>query len=330
MDNSSYSDIRLESVSCPLCENSSDDTVLKGHDRLHNLPGEFTVVRCQKCGLMRTNPRPVPETIGFYYPEDYGPYLSTTVSQEETSQNLDNTPRFKKMIKELLKPIYRKLVQFNTTPVPSLPPGRMLEVGCASGSYLHIMAQQGWQVEGIEYSSIAADRVRTLGYKVHVGPLETAPDPDKPFDLIVGWMVLEHLHDPLGSLKKMRQWARPGTRLVLSVPNAGSAEFSFFKSRWYALQLPNHLYHFTPATMKKMLNAAGWEVERIYHQRILSNLIASLGYFFSDHNFTRLGQKLINFPEHPGKYGHLFLYPLAWLLSKFAQTGRMVVWARIK
>ncbi len=330
MDNMSYSNIKIESVFCPLCKNSNDDTILKGHDRLHNLPGEFTVVRCQKCGLMRTNPRPVPETIGFYYPEDYGPYLGTTVTHKETSQKFDNKRGFKKNLKKVLKPIYRKLVQFNTEPIPTLQPGRMLEVGCASGSYLHKMAQQGWQVEGIEYSSIAAERAMTLGYKVHVGALETAPDPDEPFDLIIGWMVLEHLHDPLNCLKKLRKWAKQETRLVLSIPNAGSAEFTLFKSRWYALQLPNHLYHFTPVTMKKMLNAAGWEVELIYHQRVLSNLIASLGYFFCDHNFTWLGQKLIDFPEHPGKYGHLILYPWAWLLSKFGQTGRMTVWARIK
>jgi len=318
--------INLEDIPCPICQKYDDKLILTGNDRLHGLPGEFTIVKCNKCGLMRTNPRPTIDSIGLYYPEDYGPYLSTNIRRKIDKQESKASSFFKRV----MRPVYRKIVRFNTACLPDLQPGRLLEIGCASGSFLHHMATKGWDVHGIEFSSQAAMIPKKMGYNVHVGPLETAPDPKYYFELIVGWMVLEHLHDPISCLKKLRSWATSETWLVLSVPNAGSLEFKIFKNRWYALQLPTHLFHYTPYTLKKVMNAAGWEVKHIYHQRILSNLIASLGYFFSDHNFTRLGQKLINFPENPGKYGHLIFYPLAWLLSKFGQTGRMTVWARIK
>ncbi|MCD6322889.1 MAG: class I SAM-dependent methyltransferase [Clostridiales bacterium] len=263
--------------------------------------------------------------MGYFYPEDYGPYASTNVFSHKN--NLEPIPA--NLLKKFFRPFYRKIVNFNTDCLPSIEPGLMLELGCASGSYLHQMARQGWQVEGIEYSTKAAKNARKPGYKVHIGPLETAPAPDQLFDLIVGWMVLEHLHDPIACLKKLREWAKPDTWLVLSVPNAGSVEFTIFKDKWYALQLPNHLFHFTPRTLEKVLKGGGWDVKKIHHQRTLSNLIASMGYVLCDAGFNRLGNKLVDFPGQPGRW-HLFLYPLTWLLSKFGQTGRMTVWAKVR
>lgn len=310
------SEIIIEDITCLLGCNKNDEIVLTGRDLLHDLPGEFHVVKCCNCGLMRTNPRPTPETIGFYYPDDYGPYIGTRVQHDR--------PKPVNGIKKL----FRGIFNFNTTTLPNMKPSRMLEIGCASGSFLHQMANKGWQVQGIEFSEKAAQSASQLGYPVHAGPLETAPQPDEPFDLIVGWMVLEHLNDPVSALKKLRAWAKPDAWLVLSVPNAGSLEFNIFKDKWYALQLPTHLQHFTPTTLEKTLSAGGWKLEKIHHQRVLSNLIASIGYVLRDKGHVKLGQKFVDFPDHAGRSNYL-LYPIAWLLSKFGQTGRMTVWARI-
>jgi len=205
----------------------------------------------------------------------------------------------------------------------------MLEIGCASGAFLHRMAAQGWQVQGIEFSSAAAQAAIQAGYKVHAGALETAPTPSSRFNLIVGWMVLEHLHDPVAGLRKLRAWAHPDAALVLSVPNAGALEFVLFRQRWYALQLPTHLYHFTPGTIREILEAGGWELEKVHHQRVLSNLVASLGYLMQDRGHLRLARRLIEFPERAGRLMDI-LFPLAWILSLFGQTGRMTIWAKVR
>ena len=310
----------LEEAACPLGCTGSDEVVLAGRDLLHGLPGVFTVVRCRACGLMRTSPRPSPAAMGFYYPDDYGPYLGTRVQEGEPAPATG--------IRKLLRPLSGRLFDFKTTALPVMAPGRMLEIGCASGSFLHRMAGLGWQVQGIESSGTAARAAAQLGYAVHGGPLETAPQPDEPFDLIVGWMVLEHLHDPIGGLRKLREWARPGAWLVLSVPNAGSLEFRVFKDKWYALQLPTHLHHFTPGTLRRVLSAAGWDLARVHHQRVLANLIASTGYVLLGRGLRKLGQRCVDFPERGGRWPYV-LYPPAWLLSVFGQTGRMTVWARV-
>src|SRR5947207_1994127 len=69
--------IELEDRACAYCGCAAADRLFIAEDRLHGGPGQFAVVRCQGCGLMRTNPRPTLEAMKAYYPDHYGPYLST-------------------------------------------------------------------------------------------------------------------------------------------------------------------------------------------------------------------------------------------------------------
>jgi SAM-dependent methyltransferase len=177
--------------------------VLVGRDRLHDLPGKFRVVKCCTCGLTRTDPRPTQETIGFYYPEDYGPYQGTRVDPGEGTKV--RRPLWRRFVARLIE----RTVEFNYDHLPPLRPGRMLEIGCASGAFLHRMAEKVGRSRDRALRK-AANAARSLGYRVYTGALETAPDPEEPYDLVVGWMVLEHLHDPVLALQKLRSWTRPG------------------------------------------------------------------------------------------------------------------------
>ena len=187
---------------------------------------------------------------------------------------------------------------------------------------------------GIETSPEAAQIALSLGFSVHVGPLETAPDPDAPYDLNVGWMVVEHLHDPLKALRNLAAWTRDGGWLAISLPNAASKEFSLFGDSWFALELPRHLYHFTPATITLMLKKAGWEVRRIYQQRNVDNLIASCGYLLenvsSSRIFQGLSRQLVRFPTNVPLHFLTYpaLFPFACVLAALGQTGRMTVLAQ--
>jgi 2-polyprenyl-3-methyl-5-hydroxy-6-metoxy-1,4-benzoquinol methylase len=318
MNNYFENKVKLEDKPCPLCCRKDDELLFKGHDRLHDLPGEFNVVRCRICGLMRTNPRPTLDTIGFYYPDNYGPYLGTKVEKEKIKE------RYQTIWKQLLQRIF----QFNNLRMPSLRQGRLLEIGCASGVFLHQMALEGWDVTGIELSNNAGANASAMGYSIHIGPLETAPDPQEEYDLVVGWMVLEHLHDPVFALKKLHKWTKPGSWLIISLPNAGSYEFRLFRDCWFALHLPNHLFHFTPKTIGKVLNSGGWRLIKIHHQRVLYNLFPSIGYLLSDFGFkSRLIESLIEFPNNAGRIIYC-LYPIAYILASLGQTGRMTAWAR--
>ena len=256
--------------------------------------------------------------MGYFYPDEYGPYVSTRV--EALTDGGAARPLWKRIL--------RKVFQFNAQRLPELKPGRVLEIGCASGNFMHELALQGWDVHGIETSESAARAARGLGYPVHVGPLETAPDPAEPFDLVVGWMVLEHLHEPVEALRKLHRWTRPGGWLAVSVPNAGSWEFSTFGDAWYALQLPTQLFHYTPETLSMIFERTGWKMDRVFHQRTMANVLASVGYRVEDRNpDSRIGRALKEYPDHRG-YGDVALYPLAAAMAALNQAGRITVWAR--
>jgi len=311
--------VHLEHAPCPLGCTENDQALFGARDRIYNLPGRFNVVKCRACGLMRTSPRPSPDTIGYYYPDSYGPYHGTQIAHA--------APARQSFMHRLARVLKRGLPS-NIQRIPDLKPGRLLEIGCASGAFLQQMRGCGWQVEGIEMSSTAADAARAHGHAVYAGAVENAPDPARPYDLIVGWMVLEHLHDPAAVLRRLHGWAGPRAWLAISVPNAGALEFSWFTHRWYALQVPTHLFHFTPATIGKLLKRCGWQPRKIFHQRSVSNLLASCGLALQNRRcLARPAAWLRAFPEAPA-HMHAAVYPLAWVLSGLGQTGRMTIWAQ--
>lgn len=314
--------VTLESANCPLNCAPADQLLLEGHDRLHGIPGNFTVVKCGSCGLMRTSPRPTAATIGAYYPDEYGPYKGTLIDPAHD--------RDAGGIKATLIALVKSIFDTKAHALPPMPRGRMLEIGCASGSFLHHMSGLGWDVEGVEFSDDAAASARALGHQVTTGALESIEKSDGSFDLVVGWMVLEHLHDPVGGLRKLARWSRPGAALAISVPDAGAREFRMFGPRWYALQLPTHLFHYDTRSIRKILDAGGWRVTRIQHHRTLANLIASLGYWLCDKGVAGIGRHLVDFPERGGRVGALLLFPMAFIAALAGQTGRMTVWAERK
>lgn len=211
--------------------------------------------------------------------------------------------------------------------LPDLLPGRMLEFGCSYGSFLHLMATKGWEVKGVEPSEAVAEVARREGLDVQAKSLEQAECEDASLDLIVGWMALEHLHEPVAALRKLWSWAKPTGMLVVSVPDASSLDFTVFREHGFAVQAPTHLFHFTPRTIKQVMEASGWQVERITHQRSEINLMKSVGYSLQETRVPSLVVKWFGSYETSGLVTRLAMLPLAQLLGWTGHSGRMVVWA---
>ena len=268
---------------------------------------------------MRTEPRPTLEAMRRYYPDEYGPHQVVSVSPSSTT----NRPRWRRALGSLMW----RLADSKAESLPRMTPGRLLEVGCGSGSFLSRMALEGWDVEGIEVSETAAARARALGHTVHVGNLADIAISGKRFDVVAGWMVLEHLHDPLAALRRLRSWIRPGGWLVLSLPDAGALGFKLLRGAWYDLDLPRHLYHFDRRTLRDLLEKCGWRVTRFVTQRSILSLVASAGYLLDDLGLAAgVAGRLKSAPDRPGRLP-LLLFPAAFALSLVGQTGRVVVWA---
>jgi SAM-dependent methyltransferase len=149
------------------------------------------------------------------------------------------------------------------------PPRRILDVGCATGDLLAaIRARGNLAVTGVEPSEDAARSARARGLDVRTGFLEDAEFPDGAFDTLVASHTLEHVPDPLAFLREARRVLSSRGVLLLWLPNADSVEARFFGRYWIGYDAPRHLTDFTPATLRRSLVAADFEIRSIKHEAI--------------------------------------------------------------
>jgi protoporphyrinogen oxidase/SAM-dependent methyltransferase len=148
--------------------------------------------------------------------------------------------------------------------------GRMLDVGCWTGSFLVAAQQRGWEVTGVEPSAWASSRARERGIDVVTGDLADVPLEPGSFDAIVTCDVLEHLRDPAAAVARFAELLVPGGALYLTVPDAGSRLARTMGRRWWAV-VPMHLQYFTRSSMRLLLSRHGFEVRHVAtHPKLFS------------------------------------------------------------
>jgi 2-polyprenyl-3-methyl-5-hydroxy-6-metoxy-1,4-benzoquinol methylase len=235
---------------CPLCGGDRRSPVLEAADPAPGGSGlRFAVVRCGECGLQFTSPRPDRATIGRFYPHAYRPHHRVRVKDRHCRRG-----RLAVLFGRVAE---RRGLSWHGR-------GRLLDFGCGGGAFLARMHHQGWTVTGIDASRETAARASAaVGVPVIVG---TLPHPDLApgsFDIVTMWGSLEHVHDPLTVLTAARDLLTPGGRLLVAVPNIDSTPFRWFGPAWFGLDLPRHLTHFTPQTLRRMLERAGFRVTKL-------------------------------------------------------------------
>jgi SAM-dependent methyltransferase len=235
----------LEVIDC-LCGSKSNKMQLRGEDNLHKTPGIFTVVKCSKCGLVFTNPRPTPGEMDKLYPDNYLPYVLNPSTQESERNGGNNR----------LKNIFKTSMTF----IPDLPPNsKVLELGCGNGSFLYRLRSRGWMLEGIDFSKKAVRYAQEqLRLNVMQGNLEDFNYRKMEYDCVFAWMVLEHLHHPLDVIHKVSYTLKKGGYFICSIPNYNSFNRILWGKYWHDLDLPRHLYHFDKINIRHILQKEGY------------------------------------------------------------------------
>jgi len=330
--------IRLADAACSLCGETESSIVFSGGDRRCALPGLFSVVRCRACDHLFMNPQPVPECIADCYPTDYSPHLATvpgTARESETKYRPWYLRYLPLRYVPGLRSLYYWLTDDHAQPAPDASTDargnrttrpRALELGCATGRYLHKLQKSGWEVQGIELCERPAQMAKEAGFIVHHGTLESANLTAETFDLITAWMVIEHVPSPRQTLLGLYRALRPGGQILLSVPNASCWQRYLFGKFWYCWDLPRHLQHFSPSSIRRTLELCGFQRVEIVHHRTLLSLAGSLGILILGIiPGSRLGMKLLKYPEQPRLAIQLLLAPLAILLSLLRQGEGLTV-----
>lgn len=144
---------------------------------------------------------------------------------------------------------------------PLLAPGaRVLEVGCSSGFMLWPLAAEGFECTGIEPSGVFSEFVRHRGLSVYPSfEALTEAEPDRLFDVIQHFFVLEHIADPLAFLRAQAARLRPGGKVVVEIPNAADPlyrvyDIPAFERFYWSLA---HPWYFSEASLRFLLKALG-------------------------------------------------------------------------
>jgi len=245
-------DMEWEETGCLLCGERRGKTVLFAPEGGAEGPGERpAVVRCEGCGLCYTSPRPTPQSMGRFYPADYGPHEVRPIAERSRWRSW--------------RPRRGALRSRARGEVPWHGEGRLLDFGCGGGAFLERMHQRGWRVTGVDASEAVVRKIeKELGLTALAGDLSAPELAALQFDVITMRQSLEHVHRPLETLEQAFRLLAAGGKLMVWVPNIEGLPFGWFGPAWYGLDLPRHLVHFTPSTLRRMVGEAGFQVDRIW------------------------------------------------------------------
>jgi SAM-dependent methyltransferase len=235
---------------CPLCGGERATIALILHDVLvRSTDAPFPLARCAGCGLLRLHPSPDDATLAAAYPAQYAPFQRRGVSGWAKSG--------------LERRSVRKLRRYFG------PPNAVLDVGCSTGVLLAAVRAAGNQrVTGVEPDRDAAGVARARGLDVRLGDLEAAGFADECFDTVVMSHALEHVRDPIATLREAARVLRPDGALLLWLPNAASLEARVLRTRWIGYDAPRHLTTFDMATLTHALGCAGFSITEVRHEAI--------------------------------------------------------------
>ncbi len=222
-----------------------------------------TVQRCESCGLIFSNPTPVPEDIGQHYDVPAESYWTRDLTASDAY--------FVRQI-ETFHGLWRK---GGGRPVA-------LDIGAGAGRAMASLERADFEVFGLEPSApfreVAISRNGISPERLSLASVEQADYSDASFDFVTFGAVLEHLLDPAGCLERALRWARPGGLVHVEVPSsdwliarlldlAYRAQGLDYTTHLSPMHTPFHLYEFTLTSFERHAERAGYEIA--LHRRMM-------------------------------------------------------------
>jgi 2-polyprenyl-3-methyl-5-hydroxy-6-metoxy-1,4-benzoquinol methylase len=215
---------------CPLCAGA------------HFRPYKLALVQCTTCAVVLS-------------PAIWQPQANEAMEDEWFGEDFDGNSSFWTGLFETLNN-RRTLRRLDA----GCRPGRLLEIGVGSGSFLGAAQSHGYKVEGCDISAPICSRVSAIhGVPMHCESLAELAG-DSCFDVIVMNHVLEHVNEPIDFMKDVRRLLVPGGVAHIAVPNVSCWQASL--SGWASYE-PYHLTYFDPQTLTRVVRAGGLNVGRL-------------------------------------------------------------------
>jgi SAM-dependent methyltransferase len=224
---------------CPVCESTQ---IGPSFTQPAERGFRFVVERCVKCTHEFVNPQPSLEELQPFYPDDYESWDSDRILEQGVEREL------------------QLATASGTLRHVGIRPGMdVLDFGCGAGLFLEVATRLKANVVGVDMGEPNTRRLKARGLDVFRGTLGEYIAQGRPqrFDGISSSHVFEHLHDPVEALQQLKQLLKPDGLIWIGVPNAANWGYRVLRDKWYATQVPRHLHHFTPLSLRTMIDRSG-------------------------------------------------------------------------
>lgn len=223
-------------MNCPVCESEFQPLY-----RIHRYNPPLEIIVCPNCGLQRQ--KTFPQDLSSLYQEGY--YTGCADYSYIDERSIEQASDF--VWQARLKTI-SKFVQ---------PPARFLDVGCSFGGFVDAATRLGYQSTGIDLSEFAVTQGKKLGRNIVLGDLSIIANSNEKFDIITLIEVIEHLPEPLQTVRQLRSLLRNHGIVVIQTANFLGCQAKKAKSD-YHYYLPGHLYYYSTKNLRKLLLSNGF------------------------------------------------------------------------
>jgi ubiquinone/menaquinone biosynthesis C-methylase UbiE len=238
-------------------------TTLGRHRRKRDLPMSSTASwknRCQLCGNSQLEEFAVPNRSTWQLCRhcrlyQYGPADTVEGWDDETYHQGNERNRNRKL----------RTATVRLNRVGALVKGwapRLLDLGCGIGNTLEAAVRRGWRAVGVEVSRRSIRKCRERGFDCYVIDGHRLPFTDESFDVATAWSVIEHVVDVRQTLDEVWRILRVGGVLAMDTSNAACLKVRLLQKKYRRFWVPGHTYAFSPKTLGRFLEEAGFTVVR--------------------------------------------------------------------
>ncbi|MEO5683056.1 MAG: class I SAM-dependent methyltransferase [Chitinophagaceae bacterium] len=232
---------------CPVCSTVNISKQLSAEDYTVSHQ-QFEIWQCAVCSIRFTQGAPDAASVADFYQSEN--YISHTDTEKGIINKLYHFVRRTTLRRKL------RLIEQTT----GIQKGNLLDIGAGTGAFAATMQQAGWTVNGLEPDAGTRQRAADL-YALHLQ--DTAALfalPAAGFDAITMWHVLEHVHELHSYIAQIKLLLKQNGRALIAVPNYTSKDADVYRQYWAAYDVPRHLYHFSPASIKNLLQQHGLQL----------------------------------------------------------------------
>ena len=239
---------KINYAHCPSCGSQSISPKITVKD--YTVSGEkFEIWQCATCSIRFTQDIPSQSSIGNYYKSEN--YISHT----------DTKKGFVNSLYHIIRKRTLRQKQMLVERISGIKKGKLLDIGAGTGAFSGYMKDASWEVLGLEPD----EATRQRAFELYGITLQSTDELFKlspgSFDVVSMWHVLEHVHNLHEYLDLIRSVLKFSGKAFIAVPNYTSYDAELYKEFWAAYDVPRHLYHFSPNSMKLLLENHGMKLD---------------------------------------------------------------------